>query len=170
MSGISNFQIEEAFKKIDDKDILENFVSVFPSNRMNKFINHAVIISETGKYSMAAYRKLTKKEIDSISETARNFFYFINAFGLKHRLRSFVNLWMVEDRVQDLDSATCRIFQIYFSDNLLNPDLDSGILNKTKLKKTMVEKFLNELFYFNNINENELKMESYADEMNITIN
>ena len=30
MGGISDFQIEEAFKKIGDKDLLDNFVSVFP--------------------------------------------------------------------------------------------------------------------------------------------
>ena len=51
MGGISNFQIEEAFKKIDDKDLLDYFVGVFPSNYMNKFINHAAIIEDaTGKY------------------------------------------------------------------------------------------------------------------------
>ena len=34
MAGISNLQIEEAFEKRGE-DILENFVGVFPSNRMN---------------------------------------------------------------------------------------------------------------------------------------
>ena len=29
---------------------------------------------------------------------------------------------MVEDRVQDLDSVICGIFQIYFYDNLFNPN------------------------------------------------
>ena len=81
MSGISNFQIEEAFKKIDDKDILENFVSVFPSNRMNKFINHAVIISETGKYSMAAYRKLTKKKLIQLAKQLEIFFILLTRSG-----------------------------------------------------------------------------------------
>ena len=37
MGGISNFQIENAFKKINDEDLLNNFVGVFPSNYMNKF-------------------------------------------------------------------------------------------------------------------------------------
>ena len=39
-NGISNFQIEEAFKNIRDKDINDNFVGAFPSNCMNKFIDH----------------------------------------------------------------------------------------------------------------------------------
>ena len=50
MGGISNYQIEDAFKKIGDEDLLENFVGVFPSNYMNKFINHAAMISDRGKY------------------------------------------------------------------------------------------------------------------------
>ena len=36
MGGISNFAIEKAFKKINDPDLLDNFVVVFPSNYMNK--------------------------------------------------------------------------------------------------------------------------------------
>ena len=49
--GISNFEIEEAFKDIRDEDINNNFVVVFTSNYMNKFIAHKTIISEKkGKY------------------------------------------------------------------------------------------------------------------------
>ena len=42
---ISNSQIENALKNMEDEDINNNFVSVFPSNHMNKFINHAAMIS-----------------------------------------------------------------------------------------------------------------------------
>ena len=51
MAGISNFQIEDAIKRIGDEDLLNNFVGVFPSNHMNKFINHSEMIKEKkGKY------------------------------------------------------------------------------------------------------------------------
>ena len=53
-----NFQIEETIKKIGDEDLLDNFFlggwgggGVFPSNCMNKFINHAAMIEDKkGKY------------------------------------------------------------------------------------------------------------------------
>ena len=49
--GISNFQIENEIKNIKDEDLDDNFVGVFPSNYINKFINHAAMISEKkGKY------------------------------------------------------------------------------------------------------------------------
>ena len=195
MGGISNFQIEEAFKKIDDQDLLSNFVGVFASNYMNKFINHGTMIEDSGKFpfiiantdasdksgthwwsildieprtdifffdsygieglnhfiikhdkeivtkiligiekmnrtdnkitlckvkfNLGACKQLSEDEILSLSDTSRNFFYFIQAFGYKLKLRSFVNIWMVEDRLQDLESATCGIFQIYFFSKLI---------------------------------------------------
>ena len=49
--GISNFQIEEAFKNMGDGDINDYFVGAFPSNHINKFIDHKLMISEKqGKY------------------------------------------------------------------------------------------------------------------------
>ena len=44
--GISNSQIKNTLKNIDDEDIDDNFVSVFPSNHLNKFSNNAAMISK----------------------------------------------------------------------------------------------------------------------------
>ena len=51
------------------------------------------------KFNLSACKKLTENEINSHSETGRDFFYFIQAFGIKHKLRGFINIWMVEDRL-----------------------------------------------------------------------
>ena len=117
---------------------------------------------------MVACKELSKKEIDSLSETAGDFFYFIQAFGIRLKLRSFVNIWVVEDRIQDLDSSTCGIFQLYFYENLFNPGKSSKIQNESKLKKTTVETLLNKLFSLDE-RENEIKMEEYADELGVKI-
>ena len=42
---------------------------------------------------------------------------------------------MVEGRLQDLNSSTCGIFQLYFYDNLFSPDENSKIQDNTKLTK-----------------------------------
>ena len=239
MGGISNFQIENAIKKIGDEDLLDNFVGVFPSNYMNRFINYSAMIEEKRekntdannikgthwwsilniepknelfffdsfgldglkhfiiqddrkiidkiligieqmnktdqkitlckiRFNLGAYKELSKKEIDSLSDTARDFFYFIQAFGIKFKLKSFVNIWVVVDRIQDLDSATCGIFQLYFYENLFNLDKNSKIQNESKLKKTTVETLLNELFSLDD-RENEIKMEEYAYELGVKI-
>ena len=46
MGGIANFQIENVILKIGYEDLSNNFVGVFPSNYMNKFINHAAMIED----------------------------------------------------------------------------------------------------------------------------
>ena len=244
MAGISNHQIEEAFKKIDDEDLLDNFIGMFPSDYMNKFINHAAMIEERGKFpfiiantdasdkpgvhwwsildieprtdifffdsygieglkhfiiqddkpivdkiligiekmdktddkitlckikfNLGACKHLTKDEIDSLSNTARKFFYFIQAFGIKLKLRSFVNIWMIKDRLQDLESSRCGIFQIYFYENLFNPDKNSKIQGEKKLNKKTVKILLNEIFSLDD-RENEIKMEEYADHLGVKI-
>ena len=44
--GISNFQIENAIKRIDDEDFNNNFVGVFSADKTNKFINFKQMIHE----------------------------------------------------------------------------------------------------------------------------
>ena len=96
-------------------------------------------------------------------------FHFVQAFGIKLKLRNFVNTWMVEDRLQDLDSSTCGMFQLHFYDNLFNPNKNSKIQNDTKLTKRPVETLLNELFTLDNQDSNKQKMEPYAADIGVTI-
>ena len=66
------------------------------------------------KFSLNACKNLSKSELDNSSDTARDFFYIVQSFGNKLKLHSFVNLWVAEDRIPDLNTVTCGIFQIYF--------------------------------------------------------
>ena len=56
------------------------------------------------QFNLNACKNLSEKELDSLSDTATIFFHFIQAFRNKLKLRNFVHIWMVEDRVEDLDS------------------------------------------------------------------
>ena len=76
---------------------------------------------------------------------------------------------MVEDRVQDLNSVTCGVFQIYFYDNLFNPDENSKIQNKKRLNKKTIETSLSELFVLDDQETNEATIKQYANEKNITV-
>ena len=121
------------------------------------------------RWSKNTCKSLSEQEIDSLSGTARNFFRFVQAFGIKLKLINFVNIWMVEDRVQDLNSSTCGIFQLYFYDNLFNPNENSKIQGNTKLTKRTIETLLIELFSLDNQNSNEQKREQYTTEIGVTI-
>ena len=76
---------------------------------------------------------------------------------------------MVQDRIQDLDSATCGIFQIPFYENLFNSNEKSKIQDQAKLTKKTVETLLNELFLLDDQIANEMKMEGYADEIDVKL-
>ena len=83
------------------------------------------------KFLMDACKNLSKKELNSSwRDIARDFFYFIQSFRIELKVSDFVNLWLLEDQIQDLDSVTCGIFQVYFYDNLFNPDVNSKTQNK----------------------------------------
>ena len=43
--GVGDFQTENAIRNIEDDDLNDNFVGVFPSNYINKFINYSTMIS-----------------------------------------------------------------------------------------------------------------------------
>ena len=75
---------------------------------------------------------------------------------------------MVEDRLPDLDSSTCGIFQICFYENLFNPDQNSKIQGETKLNKKTIEILLNELFSLDD-RENEINIEEYANKLGVQI-
>ena len=91
MGGISKFQVEEAFKKIGDEDLLKNFVGVFPSNRMNRFIDHAAMISDcSGKYPFVIVNTDAEGKpgihwwsIVDIEPRNDFFFFFFYSFGLE---------------------------------------------------------------------------------------
>ena len=116
------------------------------------------------KFNLNACKNLSKKELDNLSDTARDFFYFVQSFGNKLKLSDFLNIWMVEDRVQNLNSVTCGIFEIYFYDNLFNPNQARKIQNKKRLNKKTIEILLNEQFVLDNQQQNEAAIDRYVNE------
>ena len=120
----------------DDKAIIDKIlVGIDKMDRTDKKITLCKV-----KFSLSACKELTEDEILSLSDTARQFFYFVQSFGNKLKLRSFVNIWMVEDRQQDLKTSTCGIFQIYFYKNLFDPEEKSKINGETRLTKKLLRR------------------------------
>ena len=156
LDGLKHFIIQ------DDKATIDKIlVGIDKMDRTDKTLSKV-------KFSLSACKELTEDEILSLSNTARQFFYFVQSFGNKLKLRSFVNIWMVEDRLQDLKTSTCGIFQIYFYKNLFDPEEKSKINGETRLTKKTVETLLNEIFTLDDV-ENKLKMNELADDLNISI-
>ena len=72
---------------------------------------------------------------------------------------------MVDDCLQNLESDTCGLFQLYFYVNLFLPEKNSKILNKKSLTISTIQTLLNEIVL--DINENARRAESFGQELNI---
>ena len=90
------------------------------------------------RFNLNAYKNLSSEELDALSDTTSNIFHFVQVFGNKLKLRNFVNIWMVVDKLKDLDSVTCGIFQFYFYSNLFNPNENSKTQDKARLNKKTI--------------------------------
>ena len=159
VNGLKSFIIQ------DDKKFIEKIL--FGTNQMKKADDKVTLVNI--RFNLNACKNLSKKELDALSHSATIFFHFIQAFSKKLKLKDFVNIWMVEDRVQDLDCVTCGIFQIYFYDNLFNADQNSKMQNKKPLDKKTVEILLSKLFVLDDQKTNEEINEQHANKHNITI-
>ena len=86
------------------------------------------------RFSVKACKNLSK-EIEKLNDTARDLFYFIKSFADFLKVSNFLNIWMLEDPIENTETVTCGIFQLYFYENLFNPKADSKIQNDKKLTK-----------------------------------
>ena len=126
VDALKNFIIQ------DDKKVIKKIL--FGADQVKRTDDKITLVNI--KFNLNACKNLSKKERDALSDTTTNCFHFFKAFG--NQLKFLVNIWMVEDRVQDLDSVMCGIFQIYFNDNLFNPDQNSKIQDKKRLNKKTI--------------------------------
>ena len=99
LDGLKSFIMQ------DDKKVIKK--RIFGTEELT--ITDNKITLENVKFSLNACENLSKNELDNLSDTSRDFFYFVQSFGNKLKLRDFVNFWIVEDRIQDLDTVTCDI-------------------------------------------------------------
>ena len=150
----------------DDRNVTEKVL--FGTEKMTRTDNKITLFNI--RFNLNACKNLFVEELlDALSDTASNFFHFIQAFGNKIKPHNFVKIWTVEDRVQNLDSATCGIFQLYFYDNLFNPNVNSKIQNTARLNKRIIATLLNELFVLDDQETIEGTIRKYANDNNISI-
>ena len=156
MGGISNFQIENAITNIEDNNLISNFVGVLPLNYMNKFIDHAAMVSTKGKYSfIIAITDDSNKQGThwrSILEIEPKndifFFDFFGLDGLKHFImqddRKIVEkiLFGTEKMTRADNKITlCKVrFNLSASKNLSQAELDS--LSNTAVNFSILYKLL----------------------------
>ena len=147
--------LKEFFIDNDRETIDEFFYGLEKINKNDKKIN-------------LTYVQFDLTEYERIQKTAQDFFHALYEFGRVHN-RHVVDVFMVDDQLQNLESDTCGIFQLYFYTNVFLPKEGSKIINNSKLTMKTISTLLNEIFTLD-INENERLVESFAKELNIKRN
>ena len=153
--GLKEFIIDNDRETID-----KFFYGLEKINKNDKKINLTNVQFDVGEYERTDKLKLIK--------TVQDLFHTMYEFGRVHN-NKIVDILMVDDRLQDLASDTCGIFQLYFYTNLFLPREDSKIVSNTKLAIKTISTLSNEIFVLD-INENERLVESFAKELNIKRN
>ena len=87
----------------------------------------------TMKFCAQTWQKMSQKTKDQLTDTAQNFFHLLEQFA-KLKKTHCMNVLILENPIQDLISPNCGDFQLYFYENLFDPDERSKILKSSKSK------------------------------------
>ena len=145
--GLKEFIID------DDKQIIDQFFyGLEKINKKDNVINLTYVL-----FDALSYKKVKK---ETLTSTARGFFHSLSEFSKVHNKNS-VDVYMVDDQLQNLKSDTCGLFQLYFYVNLFLPRESNQIVSNRSLTLKTIKNLLNEVFS-RNISQNEEVVENFA--------
>ena len=82
IDGLKHFIVQ------DDREVIEKIL--FGTEKMTRTDNKITLCNI--RFNLNACKNLSTEELDALSNTASNFFCFIQAFGNKLKPRHFVNI------------------------------------------------------------------------------
>ena len=167
-NGISNFQIGEAFKNIGDEDINNNFVGVFPSDYINKFIDHKMMISEKkGKYPflIAKTDSFSKKRThwwSILNIEPKTDIFFLDTFSLDG-LKAFI----IQDDKEVIEKILFGTEQMTRTDNkitLVNIRFNlNACKNLSKKEADALSDTTSNIFHFIQAFGNKLRLHDFVN-------
>ena len=89
-------------------------------DKFNKKNNNLSLASL--KFSIKTYHKLKEREISKLADTTKDFFHLLTEFAKVNNLSKEMTVLRLVDKIQEIYSNTCSLFQLYFYKNLSDPD------------------------------------------------
>ena len=128
---------KELFFYLFGVDRLKNFIITDNKKTVQKILSGIEKMTQKDnkitlvkiKFSIKACKNLSNKEVENLSHNAWDFFHFIQSFGGFSKVKDFLDIWMVDNPLQMTQIVTCSLFQLYFYENLFNPNKSSKIQN-----------------------------------------
>ena len=150
--GLKDFIID------DDRLLLDRFFyGLDKINKNDKKINLTYV-----RFDIVEFKRTNKSALTS---TSQDFFHSLNEFAKIHNT-DYVDIYMVDDQIQNIKTDTCGLFQLYFYINLFIPQETSQIIKNKTLNLQKIRNLLNELFSKNTV-QNEEIVENFALEHDI---
>ena len=88
----------------------------------------------TMKFSTDNWEKLAHTKKEQLTDTSQNLFHLLTEFSKLKKTKE-MNILVLEYPVQEINSSTCGLFQLYFYKNIFDPDERSKIINHETLNK-----------------------------------
>ena len=105
MEGLSNFDIEEIFNKAINSDLLQNFICVFPSDKMSKFLDlKKMIQGKKYPFLIANTDRFDKQGTHCLDIDGKKYFLLFDPFGIK----GLKNLIVKDDEKIVAKVLTCQ--------------------------------------------------------------
>ena len=132
--------------------IVTNYLNIFkkliPGHIKQIFQQDNKITLLRWNFKLKNYKKLTQKELNRLSTTARHSFKFMYNFSKYRKIRNTVKVITVDDNLQSFRTNCCGPFQMYFYLNLFEP-VKGSLVAETSSKNLdvkLIDAFLNEMF------------------------
>ena len=97
------------------------------------------------KFCVWTWQKLDQKAKSQLTETAQIFFHLLEQFA-KLKKSNCMNIIILENTIQEIETSTCGQFQLYLYKNLFDPGNESNTVSHKKLSKQTLQMLINEFF------------------------
>ena len=124
----------EGFKYFIISDELQIIDKVlYGVNHFNKRKNKINLM--TLQFSLLNYEKSKESELKSLTTTTQDFIHLLAKFAEYNIVKDEMKLVLTYNELQEINTDTCRKFQLYFYKNLFDPLKNSKIQEHEKLTK-----------------------------------
>ena len=155
--GLEGFKY---FKVDNDEKIIDILLYNFQKCKINEGDTKINLCTMT--FDVEVWEKLPRNKKSQLNETAIYFFHLLYQFANLKKTKQ-MKISIVENQFQEIMTATCGIFQLYFYKNLFDPPITSEILKEKKLNCTTLKILLNEIFTTQK-HENERRIKIFKQE------
>ena len=158
--GLEGFKL---FIVNNDEDIINKLLYNFQKCKLEPTTQKLQLC--TMKFCVWTWQKLDQKAKSQLTETAQNFFHLLEQFA-KLKKSNCMNIIILENTIQEIETSTCGQFQLYLYKNLFDPDNKSNIVSQKKLTKQTLQTLLNEIFS-TDVKENKYHIKKFRDKFNL---